>query len=208
MEYPTGNYNPEVLQLQHVQQPNNEEARPMRIQQFMIYCFTCKKPTITNKELTFKRNMQNRYYVSGCCMECGRSKVKQLNANERQIMFKDLLTIPAGSSVSSCYLKNGQALPLSALIPVLVNQPEIGSGVPIPAPTVQDPGMPIQSDRGTSTQSDRETRSQADPTSMLELLFDGGYSLDDIIDNSIKILKENGFEIMFKRKKGPEVNGN
>ena len=200
MEYPTGNYNPEVLQLQHVQQPNNEEARPMRIQQFMIYCFTCKKPTITNKELTFKRNMQNRYYVSGCCMECGRSKVKQLNANERQIMFKDLLTIPAGSSVSSCYIKNGQALPLSALIPVLLNQVESGGGLPLPAASVQDRGTPPQADHGTPPQSD--------PTSMLELLFDGGYSLDDIIDNSIKILKENGFEIMFKRKKGPEVNGN
>ena len=196
----------------------------MRIPRSTIYCLTCKKHTITNKDLTFKRSSNNRYYVSGCCMECGRSKVKQLNANEREIMFKDLLTIPVGSSVSSCYIKNGQALPLSALNPVLVNQVEMGNGLPLPATTVQDRGTssqpdcgtppqadhgtPSQADHGKSPQADRGTPTPLDPTSMLELLFDGGYSLDDIIDNSIKILKENGFEIMFKRKKGPEVNGN
>ena len=125
---------------------------------FLIHCMKCRAPTATLKDITLKRNIGSKYYVIGKCVHCGRSKSKQLNADERRVVPRYLLNMPINSSITMHYLSAGKALPLATLIPVLIGENVMGRGL-------------------------EPTELEEQPLSLEELLIDAGYTKTDMIEN-------------------------
>ena len=157
-----------------------------------ILCSHCKEYSQTLEPLSLYHGAKNRFYIKGQCYICNKMKNQVLNKAQREVLPEDILNIPIGSTVVDKIEKNGKVLPLIGIIGLILTGLMAANGaIDVTKSIVNDK---LTRDEQTRHNSRIEDSVKSFANQEIEKAARGA-SLEDTINESIKLLQGNGFSV-------------
>ena len=85
-----------------------------------LYCLKCKDFTKSIIPIIVSKLFKNRYHIKAQCSICNKFKFKFLNKEQIKLLPDEVLTSSDNSTFNDVIIRDGKALPLLALIPLVV----------------------------------------------------------------------------------------
>ena len=85
-----------------------------------LYCLKCKDFTQSIGPIIVSKLIKNRYHIKAQCSICNKFKSKFLNHEQINLLPDEIKNSPNNSTFKDTILRNGKALPLLALISLVI----------------------------------------------------------------------------------------
>ena len=85
-----------------------------------LYCLKCKDFTQSIGPIIVSKLIKNRYHIKARCSICNKFKSKFLNHEQINLLLNEIKNSPENSTFNNDIIRDGKALPLLALIPLVI----------------------------------------------------------------------------------------
>ena len=85
-----------------------------------LYCFKCKDFTQSINPITVSKLIKNRYHIKARCSICNKFKSYLLNYEQIKVLPDEIKTAPENSTFNNDTIRDRKALPLLAIIPLVI----------------------------------------------------------------------------------------
>ena len=85
-----------------------------------LYCLKCKDYTQFKEHIIIKKDVGSRFHIKAMCSICNKFKTKFLNLEQVKLLPKEIRESEDGSTFNNNVTIDGKALPLLALIPLVI----------------------------------------------------------------------------------------
>ena len=85
-----------------------------------VYCLKCKDYTQSIEPIIIKKDVGSRFHINAMCSICNKFKSKFLNLEQVKLLPKEVRESENGSTFNNNVIIDGKALPLLALIPLVI----------------------------------------------------------------------------------------
>ena len=85
-----------------------------------LYCLKCKDFTQSIGPIIVTKLIKNRYHIKARCLICNKFKSKFLNHEHINLLPDEIKNSPENSTFNNDIIRDGKALPLLALIPLVI----------------------------------------------------------------------------------------
>ena len=85
-----------------------------------LYCVKCKDYTQSIEPIVVKKEESNRYHIKALCLICNKFKTKFLNLDQVKLLPNEIRESENGLTFKNTIIRDGKALPLLALIPLII----------------------------------------------------------------------------------------
>ena len=85
-----------------------------------LYCLKCKDFTQSISPIIVSKLIKNRYHIKAQCSICNKFKSKFLNHQQINLLPNEIKNSPDNSTFKDTIIRDGKALPLLTLIPLVI----------------------------------------------------------------------------------------
>ena len=85
-----------------------------------LYCLKCKDFTQSIGPIIVSKLIKNRYQIKAKCSICNKFKSKFLNHEQINLLPDEIKNLPDNSTFKDTIIRDGKALPLLSLIPLVI----------------------------------------------------------------------------------------
>ena len=86
-----------------------------------LYCINCKEYTQSINPISIIKVATNRFHIKAMCSICHKFKTKFLNNEQIKLLLKEIRESEDGSTFNNNVTIEGAAIPLLALIPLVIS---------------------------------------------------------------------------------------
>ena len=87
---------------------------------FRLYCINCKDYTQSINPISIIKVEKNRFHIKAMCFICHKFKTKFVNKEQIKLLPKEICESEDGSNFNNNVTIEGTAIPLLALIPLVI----------------------------------------------------------------------------------------
>ena len=85
-----------------------------------LYCINFKEYTQSTSPISIIKVATNRFHIKAMCFICHKFKTKFLNKEQIKLLPNELRESENGSTFNDAIIREGEALPLLALVPIII----------------------------------------------------------------------------------------
>ena len=85
-----------------------------------LYCIKCKDFTQSTGPIIINKLTKNRFNIKVLCSICNKLKSQFLNKEQKKLLSDEVLNSSDNSTFNDVIIRDGKAIPLLALVPLII----------------------------------------------------------------------------------------